>query len=233
MPAELQTVLDDVRAQLACDDEEQRKQLADALIKRCQQVAERDASRARSLKEAERASFTRYLTEAVLLCNSAIVFQMRSTTASLRPIAYRAARSKATSSTAIRLPPRAHGAGAFIIILSGCLVWIYSARPTAARQFRSSVSAARCSAASTPAPHLVKYIIGSIWGVVISLLYSFALLPQVSDFAVLVAVLAPAYLLAGSLQARPPTTFMAMGITLTLPVLSELARATAAISPPR
>ncbi|STR39562.1 fusaric acid resistance domain protein [Klebsiella michiganensis] len=38
----------------------------------------------------------------------------------------------------------------------------------------------------------------------------------------LVAVLAPVYLLAGSLQARPPTTFMAMGITLTLPVLCEL-----------
>jgi len=35
-------------------------------------------------------------------------------------------------------------------------------------------------------------------------------------------VFAPVYLLAGSLQARPPTTFMAMGITLTLPVLCEL-----------
>jgi hypothetical protein len=74
----------------------------------------------------------------------------------------------------------------------------------------------------TPAPHLVKYIIGSVWGVLISLFYSFVLLPQVTDFAVLVAVLAPAYLLAGSLQARPPTTFMAMGITLTLPILCEL-----------
>jgi uncharacterized membrane protein YccC len=68
----------------------------------------------------------------------------------------------------------------------------------------------------------VKYIIGSVWGVLISLIYSFALLPPLSDFPVLVAVLAPVYLLAGSLQARPPTTFMAMGITLTLPVLCEL-----------
>jgi uncharacterized membrane protein YccC len=57
--------------------------------------------------------------------------------------------------------------------------------------------------------------------VLISLFYSFVLLPQVTDFAV-VAVLAPAYLLAGSLQARPPSTFMAMGITLTLPILCEL-----------
>ncbi|MCP6547919.1 FUSC family protein, partial [Klebsiella pneumoniae] len=60
------------------------------------------------------------------------------------------------------------------------------------------------------------------WGVLISLIYSFALLPPLSDFPVLVAVLAPVYLFAGSLQARPPTTFMAMGITLTLPVLCEL-----------
>jgi uncharacterized membrane protein YccC len=67
----------------------------------------------------------------------------------------------------------------------------------------------------------VKYIIGSVWGVLISLFYSFVLLPQVTDFAVF-AVLAPAYLLAGSLQARPPSTFMAMGITLTLPILCEL-----------
>ena len=49
----------------------------------------------------------------------------------------------------------------------------------------------------------------------------------------LVAVLAPVYLLAGSLQARPPTTFMAMGITLTLPVLCELGATTAEILPRR
>ena len=68
----------------------------------------------------------------------------------------------------------------------------------------------------------MKYLIGCVWGVLFSLLYSFALLPQVSEFVLLAAMLAPVYLLAGSLQARPPTTFMAMGITLTLPILCEL-----------
>lgn len=38
----------------------------------------------------------------------------------------------------------------------------------------------------------------------------------------LAAALAPVYLLAGSLPGQPPTTFMAMGITLTLPILSGL-----------
>ena len=113
--------------------------------------------------------------------------------------------------------------GAFAIILSGCLVWIFSAWPDGGTAV--SILGVCCTlfgSFDTPAPHIVKYIIGSFWGVVISLFYSFALLPLVSDFPVLVAVLAPAYLLAGSLQARPPTTFMAMGITLTLPILCEL-----------
>jgi uncharacterized membrane protein YccC len=113
--------------------------------------------------------------------------------------------------------------GAFGIIMSGCLVWIFSAWADGGTAV--SILGVCCTlfgSFDTPAPHIVKYIIGSFWGVVISLFYSFALLPLVSDFPVLVAVLAPAYLLAGSLQARPPTTFMAMGITLTLPILCEL-----------
>lgn len=73
-----------------------------------------------------------------------------------------------------------------------------------------------------PVPFVVKYIVGSIYGVAISLIYSFVILPQVTDFWVLVAVLAPAFLFAGSLQARLPTTFMALGITLTIPILSGL-----------
>lgn len=69
---------------------------------------------------------------------------------------------------------------------------------------------------------VIKYLVGSIYGVVISLIYSFFILPQVTDFRVLVAVIAPAFLFAGSLQARLPTTFMALGITLTIPILSAL-----------
>jgi uncharacterized membrane protein YccC len=73
-----------------------------------------------------------------------------------------------------------------------------------------------------PAPFLMKYINGLVYGVAISLLYSFVVVPQVADFSTLMAVLAPAFLLAGSLQARPPTTFMALGITLTIPILGGL-----------
>lgn len=113
--------------------------------------------------------------------------------------------------------------GAFTIIWGGCLMWIYSAWPEGATAV--SILGVCCTlfgGFDAPVPHIVKYIIGCLWGVSLSLIYCFVLLPDISDFIVLVAVFAPAYLLAGSLQARPPTTFMAMGITLTLPVLCDL-----------
>lgn len=113
--------------------------------------------------------------------------------------------------------------GAIVGILIGCAFWIWSAWPeggTAVSIF--GVCCTLFGNVDAPAPNVIKYIVGSIYGVAISLVYSFVILPQVTDFAVLVAVLAPAFLFAGSLQARPPTTFMALGITLTIPILAGL-----------
>lgn len=113
--------------------------------------------------------------------------------------------------------------GAIVGILSGCAFWIWSAWPEGGTAV--SIIGVCCTLFGnfdTPVPFVIKYIIGLIYGVVISLVYSFIILPQVTDFTVLVAVLAPTFLLAGSLQARPPTTFMALGITLTIPILSGL-----------
>ncbi|ACI99957.1 fusaric acid resistance protein, putative [Rhodospirillum centenum SW] len=113
--------------------------------------------------------------------------------------------------------------GCIVGILGGCAFWIGSAWPEGGTAV--SILGVCCTLFGTfdaPVPFVVKYIVGSIYGVLISLVYSFVVLPQVTDFGVLVAVLAPAFLFAGSLQARPPTTFMAMGITLTIPILSEL-----------
>ncbi|WP_420232990.1 FUSC family protein [Pseudomonas sp. ABY48] len=113
--------------------------------------------------------------------------------------------------------------GAIVGILISCAFWIWSAWPeggTAVSIF--GVCCTLFGNVDAPAPNVIKYMVGSIYGVAISVAYSFVILPQVTDFVLLVAVLAPAFLFAGSLQARPPTTFMALGITLTIPILSGL-----------
>ncbi|PRD42300.1 FUSC family protein [Phyllobacterium phragmitis] len=113
--------------------------------------------------------------------------------------------------------------GAIVGILIGCAFWIWSGWPEGGMAV--SIFGVCCTLfgnVDAPAPNVIKYIVGSIYGVVISLVYSFVILPQVTDFGVLVAALAPAFLWAGSLQARLPTTFMALGITLTIPILTGL-----------
>ncbi|MEE2916540.1 MAG: FUSC family protein [Pseudomonadota bacterium] len=115
------------------------------------------------------------------------------------------------------------GTGATLGILAGCLLWIWSAWPDGG--LAVSVLGVTCALfgnVDAPAPHVRKYMLGSFYGVVLSLAYSFVILPRVTDFPTLVAVLAPAFLWGGSLQARPATAYMALGITLTIPILSGL-----------
>lgn len=148
-----------------------------------------------------------------------------------------AARGSLGYPSALRWPMRATGylrhrdplmaaraaAGATIGIFTGCLFWIWSAWPDGG--LAVSVLGVACALfgnVDAPAPNLRKYLLGSFYGVAISLAYSFAILPRVTDFPTLVAVLAPALLLGGSLQARPPTAFKALGITLTIPILTGL-----------
>ncbi|MGN7795423.1 FUSC family protein [Enterobacter ludwigii] len=222
VPAGLQVLLDDVQAWLG-DKNAARHNTADALMARSEQLAERYAAQARTMDDALQASFVRYLTQAIALLQQCE--RLSDAIHHAKP-AHGLTAGRAVKGYVFHRDPLTAARtalGAFAIILSGCLVWIFSAWPDGSTAV--SILGVCCTlfgSFDTPAPHIVKYIIGSFWGVLISLLYSFALLPQVSDFPVLVAVLAPVYLLAGSLQARPPTTFMAMGITLTLPVLCEL-----------
>ncbi|MBZ7447252.1 FUSC family protein [Klebsiella michiganensis] len=223
MPAAMQTLLNDVQVWLTCDDTGQRKNAAEALQQRSAQLARRLAAQALTFEDALRVNFLRYIAELITLLQQCE--RLSEAIHHTRPAPAQAEDRAATGYVFHRDPLSAArtALGAFVIILSGCLLWIYSAWPDGGTAV--SILGVCCTlfgSFDTPAPHIVKYIIGSVWGVVISLIYSFALLPPLSDFPVLVAVLAPVYLLAGSLQARPPTTFMAMGITLTLPVLCEL-----------
>mgnify|MGYP001030043514 CR=1 FL=1 len=222
MPAGLRVFLEDVQVWLTGGDEHTRKTGAEALIKRSEQLMPHDAQ-PRMFEDRLRASLVRHLTEALLLLQECELLSFAIRHAKPTPLQAENKGAKGYVFHRDPLTAARTALGAFTIIMSGCLAWIYSAWSDGSTAV--SILGVCCTlfgSFDTPAPHIVKYIIGSLWGVVISLLYSFALLPQISDFPVLVAVLAPVYLLAGSLQARPPTTFLAMGITLTLPVLCEL-----------
>ncbi|WP_202023609.1 FUSC family protein [Klebsiella quasipneumoniae] len=222
-PDDLQALLAEAEAWLTGPQAARTAPSADELLSRCERLSVRYAADAQTMDEALRLSLARHLAEAIRLLQQS---------ERLAKAVYRR-RSPA-------LPPDAGAAkgyvfhrdplsalrtsfGAFVIILSGCLIWIGSAWPDGGTAV--SILGVCCSLFASfdaPAAQLVKYLIGCVWGVLFSLLYSFVLLPQVNEFALLAAVLAPVYLLAGSLQARPATTFMAMGITLTLPILCEL-----------
>ncbi|HDU5806464.1 TPA: FUSC family protein [Klebsiella quasipneumoniae subsp. quasipneumoniae] len=222
-PDDLQALLAEAEAWLTGPQAARSAPSADGLLSRCERLIVRYAADAQTMDEALRLSLARHLAEAIRLLQES---------ERLAKAVYRR-RSPA-------LPPDAGAAkgyvfhrdplsalrtsfGAFVIILSSCLIWIGSAWPDGGTAV--SILGVCCSLFASfdaPAAHLVKYLIGCVWGVLFSLLYSFVLLPQVNEFALLAAVLAPVYLLAGSLQARPATTFMAMGITLTLPILCEL-----------
>ncbi|WP_431624738.1 FUSC family protein [Enterobacter chuandaensis] len=222
LPADVQTLLGDVQAWLAAEGTG-ASSTAEALRLRCALLIDRYAAQAQTIDDALQVSFIRYLSEAIALLQQCE--RLSGAIHHAKPVSGERQTRAAKGYVFHRDPLTAArtALAAFAIILSGCLIWIFSAWPDGGTAV--SILGVCCTlfgSFDTPAPHIVKYIIGSFWGVVISLFYSFALLPQVSDFPVLVAVLAPAYLLAGSLQARPPTTFMAMGITLTLPILCEL-----------
>ena len=214
--------MEDVQAWLAAEGAI-ASSTAEALRLRCALLIDRFAALAQTFDDARQVSFIRYLSEAIALLQQCE--RLSGAIHRAKPV-FREMQTRAAKGYVFHRDPLTAARtalGAFAIILSGCLVWIFSAWPDGGTAV--SILGVCCTlfgSFDTPAPHIVKYIIGSFWGVLISLFYSFALLPQVSDFPVLVAVLAPAYLLAGSLQARPPTTFMAMGITLTLPILCEL-----------
>jgi len=222
LPADVQALLGDVQAWLKAEGAG-ASSTAEALRLRCALLVERYAAQAQTFDDALQVSFIRYLPEAIALLQQCE--RLSGAIRHAKPVVGERQTRAAKGYVFHRDPLTAArtALGAFAIILSGCLVWIFSAWPDGGTAV--SILGVCCTlfgSFDTPAPHIVKYIVGSFWGVVISLFYSFALLPLVSDFPVLVAVLAPAYLLAGSLQARPPTTFMAMGITLTLPILCEL-----------
>lgn len=225
-PDELVALVDNVGAWVASVETEDREAAATQLIVRARSVQKRFGADAATPGDRLAANLAGYLAEMIgLLQDCDRLGRNIATTGRLRDTASLHGPKWAKGYVYHRDPWMAARttAGAVIGILIGCAFWIWSAWPEGGMAV--SILGVCCTLFGNfdaPVPFVVKYIVGTIFGVVISLVYSFVILPQVADFRVLVAVLAPAFLFAGSLQARLPTTFMALGITLTVPILSGL-----------
>ncbi len=225
-PDELVVLVDDVGAWVASVETEDQERAAAPLIAHARTVQKRFGTDATMPGDRLAANLAGHLAEMIgLLEDCDRLGRTIVATGHLRDVASLHGPKRAKGYVYHRDPWMAGrtALGAIIGIIVGCAFWIWSAWPEGGMAV--SILGVCCTLFANfdaPVPFVIKYLVGSIYGVSISLIYSFVILPQVTDFWVLVAVLAPAFLFAGSLQARLPTTFMALGITLTIPILSAL-----------
>ena len=113
--------------------------------------------------------------------------------------------------------------GAFVGILLSCVLWIVTGWSEGATAV--SIIGTACVLFGTieaPAPHVMRYLVGSAIGVAVGLVYALVIIPSLSGIAGLVAALAPVLLLCGSFLARPPYIMAALGVVLTFPLIAGL-----------
>lgn len=113
--------------------------------------------------------------------------------------------------------------GAFVGILLSCVLWIATGWSEGATAV--SIIGTACVLFGTieaPAPHVMRYLVGSCIGVAVGLLYGLLIFPALSDITGLIAALAPVLLLCGSFLARPPFIMAALGVVLTFPLIAGL-----------
>lgn len=113
--------------------------------------------------------------------------------------------------------------GAFVGILLSCVLWIVTGWSEGATAV--SIIGTACVLFGTieaPAPHVMRYLVGSALGVAVGLVYALVIIPSLSGIAGLVAALAPVLLLCGSFLARPPYSMAALGLVLTFPLIAGL-----------
>jgi uncharacterized membrane protein YccC len=108
-------------------------------------------------------------------------------------------------------------AGVVATILVGSAFWIVTRWTDGAAALTiAGVCCGLFGIADDPVPMVFKFFIGSVVGLALATGYAFAILPRVTDFVTLAAVMAPTLLVVGTLQARPQTALIASGILLTM-----------------
>jgi uncharacterized membrane protein YccC len=113
------------------------------------------------------------------------------------------------------------GLAAAAAILACCAFWIATAWPDGAvAPMMAAVFASFFAAQDDPGPPIARFLIVIICSLPIAAIYLFATLPAIDGFAMLTAVLAPAFLVMGALQANPKLA--PIGIALLIGVAGAL-----------
>ncbi len=102
--------------------------------------------------------------------------------------------------------------GTIATIVLGSIFWIATAWDQGAGAVLiAGVACALFGAADNAAKQIDTFMVGAIIGIVVAAFYAFAVMPRVTDFVMLAAVLAPSLLLVGSALARPALGLPALG----------------------
>ncbi|WP_242181885.1 FUSC family protein [Sphingomonas sp. CARO-RG-8B-R24-01] len=106
-------------------------------------------------------------------------------------------------------------AGTTATILLGCIFWIGTGwADGAGAVLIAGVCCALFGNSDDPAPAIMAFFYGTVIGLVLAAVYAFAILPRVTDFVTLAAVLAPPMLIGGMFLARPSTLLITLGALL-------------------
>lgn len=106
-------------------------------------------------------------------------------------------------------------AGTIATVLLGCAFWIGTGwSDGAGAVLIAGVCCALFGSSDEPAPAVMQFFWGSLIGLLIAAFYAYAVLPQVTFFALLMVAISPTMLVLGALLARPRPSFIALGAVL-------------------
>jgi uncharacterized membrane protein YccC len=107
------------------------------------------------------------------------------------------------------------GFASFAAIVACCAFWIATAWPEGAvAPLSAAIFSSFFAAQDDPAPSIRKFMISTFISYPFAALYIFAVFPAIDGFPMLVAVLAPIFLILGALQGNPSTFPVAIAFIL-------------------
>ncbi|WP_454886284.1 FUSC family protein [Sphingomonas oryzagri] len=108
--------------------------------------------------------------------------------------------------------------GTIATIALGCTFWIVTAwKDGGGAVLIAGIACALFGGLDNPRAAIGKMQLGSTIGLIASILYAYTILPRVTDFVTLAAVLAPMLLIMGVLMGKPATTAVGTGILIGFP----------------